>query len=47
MSDVRTITAKYDGRCAECNTRSCEGDTVVYDTVERKVYCEDCGEDLK
>lgn len=42
----RTITAKYPGRCAECEERFDEGDSVVFDTKERKVYCESCGEDL-
>lgn len=43
---ARTIVAKFDGRCAECGDDIQAGDTVVFDTEERKIYCEACGEDV-
>lgn len=41
------ITAKYDGKCKECREEIGAGDDVYFDTDERKVYCEPCGESLK
>jgi len=40
------IVARYAGRCWECNDPIYEGDSVVYDSKEKKIYCEDCGKDL-
>lgn len=40
------INAKYPGTCIECKTQIYEGDRIAYDSVTRKIYCEECGEDM-
>ena len=38
---VRTFL-RFQGRCAGCEGPMQNGDRAVFDTVERKVYCEEC-----
>lgn len=45
-SPLRTIKAKYRGKCEECRDEIEVGDTVIYDTENGTVYCEPCGKDL-
>jgi ribosomal protein S27E len=40
------INAKYDAECAECGHDIAEGDRVLYDPLERRMYCETCGFDV-
>lgn len=40
------ITARYEGRCIECRAEILEGDKIVWDRSERRVYCLECGEEL-
>jgi len=40
------MTATLDGECAECETELFEGDRIIWDPKEHKVYCQSCGEDL-
>lgn len=37
------MTAKYKGRCAECEGEIDAGDRIVWDTLERRAYCRECG----
>lgn len=39
------MRAKYSGKCAECGDRIYEDDSIVWDTKEKKAYCESCGEE--
>lgn len=41
------VLAKYAGRCWECHAPIEEGDYIVYDSKEKKTYCEECGKDLE
>jgi len=40
-------TARYAGDCSECRSPIEVGDSGVYDTETRKMYCAGCGEDLE
>lgn len=40
------MEAKFDSHCEECEEDILEGDQMVYDTLERKAYCAECGESL-
>ena len=44
---VFKIVAKYDGRCAECREPVEAGDDVYFDSADRRVYCESCGEHME
>jgi hypothetical protein len=46
MKRFFSVLAKYKGRCWECNDDILEGDSIVYDSKEKKTYCKDCGKDL-
>lgn len=35
---MRTITAKFDSRCAECKGPIAEDDEIIYDPETRKVW---------
>jgi hypothetical protein len=41
------IIARYSAPCRECDTEIDAGEKVVFDTVERVIYCEACAEDLE
>lgn len=41
------INAKYSGKCAECDHQIDEGDRVLFNPDESKVYCETCGFDVE
>lgn len=41
------VLAKYSGSCWECRDPIEVGDAVVYDSKEKKTYCEECGKDLE
>lgn len=43
-SEYFWMSAKYDGKCAECEDAIAEGDRIVWSVEERKAYCEACGE---
>lgn len=43
---VYWINAGFPGRCAECAVRFEEGERVLFDPLDWKIYCEDCGEDM-
>jgi hypothetical protein len=38
---MRTITAKFQSRCAECGGPIAEGDEIIYDPEARKVWHSD------
>ncbi len=40
------MTAKHDGKCAECSENIFEGDRMVWDKDEHKAYCGECGEEI-
>jgi ribosomal protein S27E len=40
------IRAKYNSNCAECESDIEEGERIVFDTETRKIYCNDCGEEV-
>lgn len=49
MSDERWISARYAGKCSECECDSSEGDRILYCPNEGRradVYCSICGEDV-
>lgn len=41
------ITARYAGECHECKDPIHAGDRAYYDGGTRKVYCLDCGSEIK
>lgn len=47
LNDDRFVKmqARYDGHCTECETDILQGDDIVWDTKERKAYCDACGEE--
>lgn len=40
------MTAKHNGRCAECTGEIFEDDRMVWDRENKKAYCAECGEEL-
>lgn len=40
------IESRYEGECANCEGDIDKGENVLYDSRERKVYCEECGDDI-
>jgi hypothetical protein len=41
----RWLDSKWDQKCTECEEGIFEGEKILYDFVERKAYCESCGEE--
>jgi len=41
------INVKFDGVCHECKDVILAGTRAYYDGSTRKLYCIDCGEELK
>jgi len=47
FSPIVPIKARYDGVCKECGEPIYEGEVAYYDTATRKVYCPDCGKEVR
>jgi hypothetical protein len=45
-NDQLWIAAKFPGKCAECECEVLQGDRVLYVPTERRVYCEECGNEM-